>query len=69
MSMVQIILDVEEGTEGHVDQVVSLFVNLDLQEGAVISAVSVLLKLLVLYLTTISSLMRESNANVSDTCT
>ena len=68
MSMVQIILDVEEGTEGHVDQVVSLFVNLDLQEGAVISAVSVLLKLLVLYLTTISSLMRESNANVSDTC-
>ena len=69
MSMVQIILDVEEGTEGHVDQVANLFVNLDIQEGAVISAVSVLLKLLVLYLTTISSLMRESNANVSDTCT
>ena len=69
MSMVQIILDVEEGTEGHVDQAANLFVNLDIQEGAVISAVSVLLKLLVLYLTTISSLMRESNANVSDTCT
>ena len=68
MSMVQIILDVEEGTEGHVDQAANLFVNLDIQEGAVISAVSVLLKLLVLYLTTISSLMRESNANVSDTC-
>ena len=69
MSMVQIILDVEEGTEGHVDQAANLFVNLDIQEGAVISAVSVLLKLLVLYLTTISSLSRESNANVSDTCT
>ena len=50
MSMVQIILDVEEGTEGHVDQAANLFVNLDIQEGAVISAVSVLLKLLVLYL-------------------
>ena len=69
MSMVQIILDVEEGTEGHVDQAANLFVNLDIQEGAVISAVSVLLKLLVLYLTIISSLIRESNANVSDTCT
>ena len=69
MSMVQIILDVEEGTEGHVDQAANLFVNLDMQEGAVISAVLVLLKLLVLYLTTISSLIRESNANVSDTCT
>ena len=69
MSMVQIILDVEEGTEGHVDQAANLFVNLDIQEGAVISAVSVLLKLLALYLTIISSLIRESNANVSDTCT
>ena len=71
MSMVQIIMDVEEGTEGHVDQAANLFVNLDIQEGAVISAVSVLLKLLVLYLTIdlISSLIRESNANVSDTCT
>ena len=53
MSMVQIILDVEEGTEGRVDQAANLFVNLDIQEGAVISAVSVLLKLLVLYLTII----------------
>ena len=69
MSMVQIILDVEEGTEGLVDQAANLFVNLDMREGAVISAVSVLLKLLVLYLTKISSLIRESNANVSDTCT
>ena len=53
MSMGQSILDVEEGTEGLVDQAANLFVNLDIQEGAVISAVSVLLKLLVLYLTII----------------
>ena len=69
MSMVQIILDVEEGTEGLVDQAANLFVNLDIQEGAVISAVSVLLKLLALCLTIILSLIRESNANVSNTCT
>ena len=68
MSMVHIILDVEEETGGRVDQAVNLFVDLDIREGAVISVVSVLLKLLVLYLTIISSLIRESNANVSDTC-
>ena len=69
MSMVQIILDVEEEAEGHVDQAANLFVNLDMREGAVISAVSVLLKLLPLCLTIILSLIRESNANVSNTCT
>ena len=53
MSMVQTIQDVGERTESHVDQAANLFVNLDIQEGAVISAVSVLLKLLVLYLTII----------------
>ena len=68
MSMVHIILDVEEETGGRVDQAVNLFVDLDIREGAVISVVSVLLKLLLLYLTIISSLIRESNANVSDTC-
>ena len=66
MSMVQIILDVEEGMEGRVDQAANLFVNQDTQEGAAISAVLVLLKLLVLFLTIISSLTKKSNAKVSD---
>ena len=59
MSMVQIILDVEEEAEGRVDQAANLFVNLDIREGAVINAVLVLLRLLVMALTTISSLTRE----------